>query len=62
MATKNNIHITAATHLTIKLTPNNYPLWRKQVESTFISLELDNHIIGPSVQPSTTITDKEGKK
>lgn len=59
MATKNNTQITAATHLTIKLTPNNYPVWRKQVISTLINLELDGHITsGP---PATTLTDKEGK-
>lgn len=59
MATKNNTQITAATHLTIKLTPNNYPVWRNQVESTLISLELDDHIT--SGLPATTLTDKEGK-
>lgn len=59
MATKTNVQITAATHLTIKLTPNNYPVWKKQVESTLISLDYDGHI--NSEPPPTTLTDKEGK-
>lgn len=60
MASKQS-QITAATHLTTKLTPNNYPVWRKQVESTLISLDLEDHIIGESNKPSETIKDKEGK-
>ncbi|KAL4569546.1 hypothetical protein LXL04_025186 [Taraxacum kok-saghyz] len=59
MTTKTNIQVTAATHLTIKLTPNNYPVWKKQVESTLISLDYDGHLI--SEPPPTMITDKEGK-
>ncbi|KAL4575408.1 hypothetical protein LXL04_022251 [Taraxacum kok-saghyz] len=59
MSTKANIQVTAATHLTIKLTPNNYPIWKKQVESTLISLDYDGHI--KSEPPPTTLTDKEGK-
>lgn len=59
MATKNTTQITAATHLTIKLTPNNYPIWRKHVESTLISLELNGHIT--YAPQATTLTDKEGK-
>ncbi|CAI9270534.1 unnamed protein product [Lactuca saligna] len=56
---KNTVQITASTHLTIKLTPNNYPVWRKQVESTLISLDLDGHLI--SAPPTTTLTDRDGK-
>lgn len=59
MASKNTTQITATTHLTIELTPNNYPVWRKQVELTLISLELDGHIT--SAPPASTLTDKEGK-
>ncbi|KAL4575060.1 hypothetical protein LXL04_021901 [Taraxacum kok-saghyz] len=59
MASKNTAQITASTHLTIKLTSNNYPVWRKQVESTLISLDLDGHIT--SAPPATTLADKEGK-
>ncbi|KAL4557405.1 hypothetical protein LXL04_035582 [Taraxacum kok-saghyz] len=61
MATKQTVHITAATHLPTKLTSHNYPVWRKQVESTLISLELEDFIIGSSNQPPQTINDKEGK-
>ncbi|KAL4563337.1 hypothetical protein LXL04_027378 [Taraxacum kok-saghyz] len=53
--------LTAATHLTTKLTSHNYPVWRKQVESTLISLELEDYITDESNQPSTTINDKDGK-
>ncbi|KAL4586285.1 hypothetical protein LXL04_010921 [Taraxacum kok-saghyz] len=53
--------LTAATHLTTKLTSHNYPVWRKQVESTLISLELEDYITGESNQPFTTINDKDGK-
>ncbi|CAI9300860.1 unnamed protein product [Lactuca saligna] len=46
MATK---QITAAIHLNTKFTTHNYPVWRKQVESTLISLALEDFIIGPSM-------------
>lgn len=61
MANKNTIQITAATHLTTKLTTHNYPVWRKQVESTLISLEFEDFIIGASNQPPKQINDKDGK-
>ncbi|KAL4580493.1 hypothetical protein LXL04_016688 [Taraxacum kok-saghyz] len=53
--------ITAATHLTTKLTPHNYPVWRRQVEATLISLELADFIIGSSNQPPKEVKDKDGK-
>ncbi|KAL4574586.1 hypothetical protein LXL04_021420 [Taraxacum kok-saghyz] len=53
--------ITAATHLTTKLTPHNYPVWRRQVEATLISLELEDFIIGSSNQPPKEVKDKDGK-
>ncbi|KAL4558553.1 hypothetical protein LXL04_036754 [Taraxacum kok-saghyz] len=53
--------ITAATHLTTKLTPHNYPVWRRQVEATLISLELEDFIIGSSDPPPKEVKDKDGK-
>lgn len=60
MATKYT-QITAATHLTTKLTSHNYPMWRKQVEATLISLEFEDFIVGNSNQPPREIKDKDGK-
>ncbi|KAL4563236.1 hypothetical protein LXL04_027276 [Taraxacum kok-saghyz] len=58
---KKYTQITAATHLTTKLTPHNYPVWRRQVEATLISLELEDFIIGSSNQPPKEVKDKDGK-
>ncbi|KAL4563146.1 hypothetical protein LXL04_027180 [Taraxacum kok-saghyz] len=61
MANKHT-QITGGTHLTTKLTQHNYPVWRKQVESsTLISLELEDFIIGDSKQPSKETKDKGSK-
>ncbi|KAJ0496349.1 putative RNA-directed DNA polymerase [Helianthus annuus] len=51
------VHITAATHFPIKLTPQNFPSWRKQVHSTLIGLELEHHIVGTQKPPSQTIPE-----
>ncbi|KAM0001247.1 putative RNA-directed DNA polymerase [Helianthus debilis subsp. tardiflorus] len=51
------VHITAATHFPIKLTPQNFPSWRKQVHSTLIGLELEHHIVGTQQPPSETIPE-----
>ncbi|KAJ0568084.1 putative RNA-directed DNA polymerase [Helianthus annuus] len=56
------IHITAATHFPIKLTPQNFPSWRTQVTATLIGLELDHHIIGTDQTPAETIPDGENTK
>lgn len=47
---KPTIQITAATHLTTRLTATNFPIWRKQVEYTLVRLELEDFIIGDSNQ------------
>ncbi|KAJ9560958.1 hypothetical protein OSB04_006118 [Centaurea solstitialis] len=61
MSSKNTNQITAATHLTTKLTATNFPVWRKHVESTLIWLELED-FIGESAPPPRQIDDKDGKK
>ncbi|PWA77021.1 jacalin-like lectin domain-containing protein [Artemisia annua] len=56
------IHITAATHFPIKLTPQNFPSWRTQVTATLIGLELDHHIIGTAKIPAETVPDGQNTK
>lgn len=53
--------VTAATHLTTKLTSHNYPVWRKQVETTLISLAYEDFILGDSNMPPKQIKDSENK-
>ena len=56
------IQLTAATHFPIKLTSVNFPVWRKQVESTLIGLQLETFIDGSQEPPKKQIEDKDGKK
>lgn len=56
------VQLTAATHFPIKLTAVNFPVWRKQVESTLIGLELKAFIDGSCEPPKKVIEDKDGKK
>ncbi|MFS7908935.1 putative RNA-directed DNA polymerase [Helianthus anomalus] len=51
------VHLTAATHLTIKLTPSNFPVWRKHVLSTLTGLDLQHFIDGSSTPPTNTSAD-----
>lgn len=63
MATRTpTIQLTAATHFPIKLTSVNFPVWRKQVESTLTGLELEAFINGSHEPPKKFIEDKDGKK
>lgn len=55
MASKPIVPLTASTHFPIKLTSHNFPLWRKQVQSTLIGLELDHHITDTSEPPAKNI-------
>ncbi|KAL4556283.1 hypothetical protein LXL04_038930 [Taraxacum kok-saghyz] len=55
------IQITANTHFPIKLTPTNFPVWRKQILSTLIGLDLDKFIIGTNPCPSKTLAGDETK-
>lgn len=55
------IPITTTTHFPTKLTSQNFPVWRRQVQSTLIGLGLDNFITDGNV-PSKTIADKEVTK
>ncbi|KAI3526642.1 hypothetical protein L1887_05902 [Cichorium endivia] len=59
MALKSITQITASTHFPIRLTPNNFPVWRRQVESTLIGLELDAFIIGDQQPPKRFLDDKK---
>lgn len=46
------IEVTAAhMHFPIKLTSNNFLVWRKQVLATLIGLGLDNSVDGSKVAP-----------
>ncbi|KAL4565106.1 hypothetical protein LXL04_029190 [Taraxacum kok-saghyz] len=58
MAPKSIIQITASTHFPIKLTPTNFPVWRKQIESTLIGLEL-HHFLTDVSPPKKLIADKD---
>ena len=53
------IQLTAASHFPIKLSATNFPVWRKQVQSTLIGLALDGFINGPGTPPPKTIVDKD---
>ena len=55
------VKITASIHFPIKLTPTNFPVWRKQIESTIIGLELD-HFLTESNPRKQSIADKDGLK
>ncbi|KAM0043363.1 putative RNA-directed DNA polymerase [Helianthus debilis subsp. tardiflorus] len=52
------ISVTAPTHFPIKLTSQNFSVWRRHVQSTLIGLGLDGFINGTTVAPSKTISDK----
>ncbi|XP_019186016.1 PREDICTED: uncharacterized protein LOC109180764 [Ipomoea nil] len=45
-------HLHAPTHLPIKLTSSNFPIWKKQVESNLIGLDLLGHITGSTTAPT----------
>ncbi|CAH9129975.1 unnamed protein product [Cuscuta epithymum] len=47
------VSITAATHFPIKLTTSNYPVWKCQVHSALVGLDLDGYVDG-----SLTVPDK----
>ncbi|PWA47747.1 hypothetical protein CTI12_AA496530 [Artemisia annua] len=46
------IQLNAPTHLPIQLTASNFPVWRKQVQSTLIGLDLIDYIDGTLVSPA----------
>ena len=52
------IEVTSHTHFPIKLTPSNYPVWRKQVMATLIGLSLDGYVTGTTTAPSKTLDSK----
>ncbi|KAJ9542093.1 hypothetical protein OSB04_028599 [Centaurea solstitialis] len=54
--------ITATTHFPIKVTASNFPVWRKQIQSTLIGLDLDKFINGSLAPPAQSIDTKTGKK
>ncbi|KAJ9558499.1 hypothetical protein OSB04_013113 [Centaurea solstitialis] len=61
MATPNStiIQLTAPTHFPIKLIASNFTVWRKQVQSTLIGLDLYKYLDGTLKPPSKVTTDKE---
>ncbi|KAL4586189.1 hypothetical protein LXL04_010821 [Taraxacum kok-saghyz] len=52
------VEITTHSHFPIKLTSTNFPVWRKQVLSTLIGLDLDKYITDPINPPPKTIDIK----
>lgn len=56
------ITITTSTHFPIKLTSQNFPVWRRHVESTLIGFGLENFITGTTAAPPSTIKDKDTTK
>ncbi|GJW98409.1 retrovirus-related pol polyprotein from transposon TNT 1-94 [Tanacetum coccineum] len=48
------------THFPIKLTSSNFPVWRKQIQSTLIGLDLLQYIVGTLAIPSQ-FSDNERK-
>jgi len=46
------IQLNAPTHFPIKLTASNFPVWRKQIQSTLIGLDLINYIDDTLTPPS----------
>lgn len=53
------IQLNAPTHFPIKLTQENFPVWRKQVQSTLIGLDLLSFIDGTQQSPSKFLPDKD---
>ncbi|KAJ9563151.1 hypothetical protein OSB04_008311 [Centaurea solstitialis] len=51
--------VTAQTHFPIKLIASNFTVWRKQVQSTLIGLDLYKYLDGTLKPPSKVKTDKE---
>ncbi|KAD4386152.1 hypothetical protein E3N88_26321 [Mikania micrantha] len=58
MADTKIIELTTHTHFPIKLTPHNFPTWRKHVISMLIGLDLDQYVDGPTEPPPKILQDK----
>lgn len=52
------VEITTHTHFPIKLTSANFPVWRKQVLSTLIGLDLDKFVKDGTETPPEKIENK----
>lgn len=52
----NVIEVTTYTHFPIKLTANNFPVWRKHVIATLTGLGLEGYVDGSTVAPSKFLT------
>ncbi|XP_019198390.1 PREDICTED: uncharacterized protein LOC109192271 [Ipomoea nil] len=50
-ATTEVVQLHATTHFSIKLTPTNFPVWRRQVHSTLIGLNLHGYVDGSVQEP-----------
>ncbi|KAJ9562385.1 LOW QUALITY PROTEIN: hypothetical protein OSB04_007545 [Centaurea solstitialis] len=53
------VQITTNTHFPIKLTASNFPVWRKQVLSTLIGLDLDSFITRTTKPPSKLLAESK---
>uniref|UniRef100_A0A251U3E8 Putative gag-polypeptide of LTR copia-type n=1 Tax=Helianthus annuus TaxID=4232 RepID=A0A251U3E8_HELAN len=55
------IQVTANNNFPIRLTANNFPSWRKQIQSSLIGLDLDAYIDGTK-KPPAKFLDAENTK
>ncbi|KAK9063757.1 hypothetical protein SSX86_017629 [Deinandra increscens subsp. villosa] len=62
MSSTTIVDITSQTHFPIKLTPLNFPVWRKQVMATLIGLGLDGFVTGDATAPSKTLAGDATKQ
>lgn len=55
------IQLNAPIHFPIKLTASNFPVWRKQIQSTLIGLDLVKYIDGTLTSPPQFLDTKQKK-
>ncbi|KAI4353779.1 hypothetical protein L6164_002707 [Bauhinia variegata] len=58
-ATPSIVHLNAPTHLPIKLTGMNFPVWWKQLHSTLIGHNLLHHLDDSRIVPPQLLSDKD---
>lgn len=62
MTQSSQIQITASSHFPTKLLTNNFHVWRRQVQSTFIGLGLEDYITWVTDPTTKFIIDKDKSK
>lgn len=61
MASQSIIQINAATHFNTTLTSENFPVWRKQVQSTLIGFDLAHFVTGSKPVPAEYLDAEKTK-